>query len=784
MVTYKKTSTKMASSQVGTELEALSETHIGDLSEAYNIGVLSPAHRSRSRFKALIKRFERKFWPASSTSSQLVALKDLGTLHTLIFLLNARIASWREHIDVLTERAETGTDSGQDARKELVAARENLNTAIAKCNASIEVAQHIVRKLAIQPPNLILNVHNTFPKSGELWAFAMIWMALQFVAVAIPAIMTYHWKEPKGTKPVQDYAYPTFLLGTCLLFVSIALCSYIIEATTVEQVFLPTDDYGVENIFRLQLQQNMGDQPFKTYVILNNTEDKKIRTSRYDHEETLRYDPRNHETSVQEGSSESGSYDPTTRRRERVRGELSRTAPRSRHAADQPGKPRTKVPKSMVIIAVILCFVGFICQFVGLRALHWSATVIQLGITLLMTCIRAWIRRGISNQPITFYLPDSDPNWIALSLGTACRNGWPPGKKPWPTKIAPRFQLCNALPETRSVPVIGLLSNDDPRIQLRRKLQSLSTTDDGDLLPQAQALLSSMHVFFISLDPRNLGRSRPITWAHIVESSGLIYPGLRNSRLILTVSFEYDPFQESEQEVLYRSILHALLSILRHESGPIPAYRCVTRVRSQEDWMRKRDFLMAHLKLTPAHENRYVMSFLSTTGHLSSYYGGSLSRRPMWEHNHMFAGTSIDDMQPSTATSPAGSNSSYGYLLVPQLTKIDHVPELLAGFMDAACREVNPKYDHVMKSWYVDFEGSHRAWIKLDYIVDNFKAMQLAIPEVEVKILVIASLARCTVWKDSALADEPNPASVPLPKPSSRTTLQRPSSSQSSKGFF
>jgi len=743
MVTYKSKSTKMASSQGGTELEALSETHIGDLSEAYNVGVLSPAPSRRSRrFKALIWKW-RKSLSASLISSRLDPLKDLGTMHAMIVLMKAEIASWEEYIDILAERAEiamltehAGTDSAQDAWNNLGAARENLDTAIAKNNAKIHDAQRIVNKLANQPPNLILNVHNTFPKGGELWAFVMMGMALQFVAVTIPAIMTYHWREPKGTKPVQDYAYPTFLLGTCLLFVSIALCSYVIEATTIEQVFTPTDDYGVENIFRLQLQQNMGDQPFEAYVILNHAEDKRIRTSRYD-------------------------------------------------PVEQAENSRAKDQKSIVIIAVSLCFVGFICQFVGLRALHWSATVIQLGITLLMTCIRAWIRRGISNQPITFQLPIHHPSWIALSLGTACQNGWPPKSKLWPTKIHPIFRFCEELPETRSVPVTGLISIDDPRIQLRRKLQPSSTTD-SDLLPQAQALLSSMHWFLMWLNPRDEIRSRPITWSHIVQSNGLNDSSLQNSRLKLTMSFDYEPFGESKEEVLNRNNLHALLAILKYGSRPSSFHRCLARVYSHKDWRWKKGFLLAHLPESTREDGHlHHIGFVSIKDGLRYYDQRDAKASPYERTMKKLAGTSIENMQPVTASSIPGSSSSYGYLVVRLrlITTANHVLELLAGFMDAACQETSLKYDPMMKDWYVEHKGN-RQQMEPDYIMSMFKSLNPIVTEMEARLLVLSSLAQCTVWKDSVLADEPDPASVPLPKPSSRATLQRPSSSQSSINFL
>ncbi|KAI4924276.1 uncharacterized protein J4E92_007357 [Alternaria infectoria] len=314
MVAYKSKSAKMASSQDGTQLEALSDTRMGDLSEAYNVGVLSPAQAGRSRrFKALAGKFESIFRSASSIPSQTGTLKDLTRLHEDIAMKNARIAEAEARLDELAERIEidllterTGSNAEKDAWSQkphhldgkTYMGRSITDLMIAEKDTMVDIAQRLVRKLANQPPNLILNVHNTFPRSGELWALVMIGVALQLVAMAIPAIMTYHWRQPKGSNPVQDYAYPTFLLGTCLLVVSIALCSYIIEATTVEQVFTPTVGYVVENIFRLQVQQNIGDQPFKAYVILNHAEDKKIRTSRYDPDETIENDDQHNRTAA------------------------------------------------------------------------------------------------------------------------------------------------------------------------------------------------------------------------------------------------------------------------------------------------------------------------------------------------------------------------------------------------------------------------------------------------------------------------------------------------------
>jgi hypothetical protein len=397
-------------------------------------------------------------------------------------------------------------------------------------------------QLAKQPPNLILNVHGALPRSRDLQAFAVIGALIQLVAITIPAFITYHWRALKATRTVDGYAYPTFLAGSCFLIAGIALCSYIIEATTVEQVFEPTGNHEVKTIFRLQLERTMGDQPFQTYAIVNEREDNSIRTSRYDPSQTrdddqlelTQTDERtligNTSTCANEETIDEDAQKGATARCPHgwhvlnLAKRTGKTTAQAAKAANTAKTPKTssklslKAQKAMVVIAVAFTFIGYISQFFGLRGLHWSATFLQLGVTLIMTGIRAWGRRTISRKPITYHLPVSDLNWIALSVGTACRGEWPPAGKPWPTKIAPTFQLCNSMLKTQSVPITELITIEDSRIELRRRLQSLSGTSDGDLLLLAKALISTMDGSISLLDPFN-NRRRTITWLHLVESS-------------------------------------------------------------------------------------------------------------------------------------------------------------------------------------------------------------------------------------------------------------------------
>lgn len=74
-----------------------------------------------------------------------------------------------------------------------------------------------------------------------------------------------------------------------------------------------------------------------------------------------------------------------------------------------PVLARTMLTRSRLIatLSTSLAITGYIIQFIGLRALHWSATIVQLGITLITTAIRAWVRRGLA----------SDPHWYPLLEG-------------------------------------------------------------------------------------------------------------------------------------------------------------------------------------------------------------------------------------------------------------------------------------------------------------------------------------------------------------------------------
>lgn len=81
-----------------------------------------------------------------------------------------------------------------------------------------------------------------------------------------------------------------------------------------------------------------------------------------------------------------------------------------------------RLNRLLAAVGSVAALSGFILQFIGLGSLHWSATVIMLGISLLMTAIRAWVRRGLARDPSCVSIPPRlELVWLALR---AARNDW------------------------------------------------------------------------------------------------------------------------------------------------------------------------------------------------------------------------------------------------------------------------------------------------------------------------------------------------------------------------
>ncbi|RYO88649.1 hypothetical protein DL763_005923 [Monosporascus cannonballus] len=223
--------------------------------------------------------------------------------------------------------------------------------------------QIIVDSLNNAPPNLALNITNATASADELWRWAVLGILLQLVGLIIPGLTTYYWHWTKAGTPVQSYGYPCFLIGSVFVILGVLGCGHVIEGKTVEHEFDKGEKALQYRIIRLQGACTVSDQHFPSFAILNAVGDTTLRTSRL--------------------------MDGNTGLEQRF--------------------------SKLAAISTFVTLAGFIVQFVGLRALHWSATILLLGITLIMTGIRSWVRRGLAVAPDTEPLLDGhEIAWLAL----------------------------------------------------------------------------------------------------------------------------------------------------------------------------------------------------------------------------------------------------------------------------------------------------------------------------------------------------------------------------------
>lgn len=145
-----------------------------------------------------------------------------------------------------------------------------------------------------------------------------------------PAVSPGAQSEPP--KSVENYAFPLAFIGTLMVCLGMFLCAYIIERSTYEVRFRKMAG-SKSRIYWVQPgDQKIGDQVFASFL----------------------------------GASDDPEY---------IKSFRSNTT-----------------PTILLWPAVIITVVGFVTQFVGLRALHASVIFAQMGATLMMAIIRAMLR--------------------------------------------------------------------------------------------------------------------------------------------------------------------------------------------------------------------------------------------------------------------------------------------------------------------------------------------------------------------------------------------------------
>ncbi|KAH6848117.1 hypothetical protein B0I37DRAFT_376732, partial [Chaetomium sp. MPI-CAGE-AT-0009] len=262
----------------------------------------------------------------------------------------------------------------------------------------------VLRNTAAQAPNLTLNVHNQLSR-GELYMVAVVGIILQLAVLAYSTCVTYFpaFVLLKDGNPVAGYAYPCTAAGTLLLVVGVLICSHVVEYSTEEATYFPRASKKARVVW-LQRSGTVNDQAFESYAVFPQEAQVVVRTSQRapepGHQETPKKDLANAGRQPLNGT---GGHPEQTRE---LPGLFKRVS----------GYLTSEEVKTVGGTGVGLC--GFIVQFTGLRGMHWSASVAQLGATVVMAILRAWVRRDLAELPRALPLVSGhELDWLAMTFG-------------------------------------------------------------------------------------------------------------------------------------------------------------------------------------------------------------------------------------------------------------------------------------------------------------------------------------------------------------------------------
>ncbi|OBS25934.1 hypothetical protein FPOA_06467 [Fusarium poae] len=251
----------------------------------------------------------------------------------------------------------------------------------------------IIRDTSGDSPNIILNCHPS-ANSGELWLFAVFGTCLQLGVLAYSGFATYHpvLKFQKDDKPIESYAYPCTAIGTLVLVLGMLLCGHVVESSTDEKRYEAVAGWRARMVW-LQQTKTVSDQVFNSYMVYPKDDRQTITTSRRSNKHGK------DRSTTHTGSNSAGDDDPST------------------------------FLNVITVTGTAITLCGFVLQFVGLRGMHWSASIAQLGAVLVMVGVKAWVRRGLATSPACEPLPSGfELDWFTRTLGGIETEAWS-GKK-------------------------------------------------------------------------------------------------------------------------------------------------------------------------------------------------------------------------------------------------------------------------------------------------------------------------------------------------------------------
>ncbi|KAK5994618.1 hypothetical protein PT974_05099 [Cladobotryum mycophilum] len=279
------------------------------------------------------------------------------------------------------------------------------------------------------------------------------------------------------THSQNDYAVPLTVIGTVFLSVGMALCAHLVESKSKKRVYKrtsPKDQTPQARMYWIQPgNQTIGDQMFDPFAY----SDAKSPLQKY----------------ITSWKATGGDH--------------------------------TNMGWTWTAVATTV--IGFICQFLGLRACHSSVAIAQFGITLIMSGIRSGLRTQRLSRDDNFMVHDPDffqgneLDFLALKLGQSQPSTAKTSplmeiqsRRVWRIFSAPRaVDVTTSHNSDRNIPPrTDTLSSLDSRVN-----QSSSVLEKLPVLESGSCILSGFRVklpypisLFDSTDPLEAATSREL----------------------------------------------------------------------------------------------------------------------------------------------------------------------------------------------------------------------------------------------------------------------------------
>ncbi|OBS29449.1 hypothetical protein FPOA_03385 [Fusarium poae] len=234
----------------------------------------------------------------------------------------------------------------------------------------------ITRNTKHLAPNMTLNC-SADGERWQMWACAVVGIIIQSGVLIFFGFLTEYktLRFEKDDIPVENYAMPMAVVGTLVLNLGILVCAHAVDESSREEVYEVTHSSAAVAMVWLQKKTKVSEQDFDSAVI-----------------------------------------HPTMKR--------SR-AYTSKRIIDNDGTQTDETQdngwwlKFMSTTGTFISLIGFFVQFIGLRGMHWLATITQLGAVIIMTILRAVVRRHLASGLVSHDLCGStgfELEWFVSSF--------------------------------------------------------------------------------------------------------------------------------------------------------------------------------------------------------------------------------------------------------------------------------------------------------------------------------------------------------------------------------